>query len=219
MQYCPKCKISIRGHKACCPLCQGKLQGEPEGEPFPVLTKPKVSNFTFFRICTFVLVILVLSMGLIKYLIGPQPWITILNLSAFLAWADLLVISWFRNNFMKTIVVQIYLVMLVTVILDAQTGMHGWSVSWVLPIAFLAIAAAATFIGHSSRLPLESYVMYLFWNVVLSFLQMIAIGIGKNPFPIPAVVSMFLLLILGAAVVIFRFKDLKSAAGKWFSLS
>ncbi len=45
MQYCPKCKINIRGHKTCCPLCQGQLQGEPEKNPFPVLAKPKVRSY------------------------------------------------------------------------------------------------------------------------------------------------------------------------------
>lgn len=218
MQYCPKCKINIRGHKTCCPLCQGQLQGEPEKNPFPVLAKPKVSNLTFFRICTFILILLELSLLLVRYFAGPQAWSTLLGLSAVIAWADLWIASYFRNNIMKMIVVQLYLLMLITLFFDWNTGMHGWSVAWVIPSLFLSIAIATVIIGKNRRLPLETYVMYLFWNVVLSFLQLIAVHLDRNPFPAPAVVSTFLLLVLGAAVVVFRFRALKNAAGKWFSL-
>lgn len=218
MQSCPKCKITIRGHKACCPLCQGKLKGEPEGDPFPVIPQPKVSSISFVRICTFILVALLLVMRLVRYLAGPLAWTTILSIAGILAWADLIVISWFRNNVMKTVVVQLYLMILITVILDARTGMHGWSVAWVLPVTFVAMAVATTIIGGVMHMPLESYVMYLFWNVLLSLLQVIALINGTNPFPVPAVISMLLLILLGAAVVIFRLDDLKHAANKWFNL-
>lgn len=221
MQYCPKCNITIRGHKSCCPLCQGKLSGEPEASgasPFPVLKSPKVSTLTFFRICTFILVLLELSMLLVRYFAGPQAWIGILSLAAVIAWADLWIAAWFRNNIMKMVVVQLYLLMLITVFSDWKSGMHGWSVAWVIPILFVAMAVATVIIGKTTRLPLETYVMYLFWNVLFSFLQIFILHRGLNPFPAPAVISMFLLLILGAAVVIFKFRDLKNAAGKWFSL-
>lgn len=218
MQYCPKCKITIRGRKACCPLCQGKLQGTPEETPFPVLAKPKVSTLSFFRICTFILVLLELSMGLVRYFAGPQAWLSIFGLTALIAWADLWIAMWFRNNIMKMIVVQLYILMLITVFLDWKTGMHGWSVAWVIPLLFVAMAVATVIIGKTTKLALETYIMYLVWNILLSFLQMLALRLKINPFPAPAVVSMFLLLALGAAVVIFRLRDLKSAAGKWFSL-
>lgn len=162
MQYCPKCKINIRGHKICCPLCQGQLQGEPEKNPFPVLAKPKVSNLTFFRICTFILILLELSLLLVRYFAGPQAWSTLLGLSAVIAWADLWIASYFRNNIMKMIVVQLYLLMLITLFFDWNTGMHGWSVAWVIPSLFLSIAIATVIIGKNKRLPLETYVMYLF---------------------------------------------------------
>ena len=30
MQYCPKCRIKMRGDKAECPLCGGRVTGDPE---------------------------------------------------------------------------------------------------------------------------------------------------------------------------------------------
>lgn len=157
-------------------------------------------------------------MGLVRYFAGPQAWLSIFGLTALIAWADLWIAMWFRNNIMKMIVVQLYILMLITVFLDWKTGMHGWSVAWVIPLLFVAMAVATVIIGKTTKLALETYIMYLVWNILLSFLQMLALRLKINPFPAPAVVSMFLLLALGAAVVIFRLRDLKSAAGKWFSL-
>ncbi len=218
MQYCPKCKISIRGTKACCPLCQGKLQGEAEEGPFVVLPQPKVSGLSFFKLASFIVVCVLLLMAFLRFLLGPTAPVAILTIVAIVAWADLVVMSWFRNNVMKTMVVQIYILMALIVISDFRTGGRGWSLAWVLPFAFLAMAGATVLVARSSRIPLETYVMYLFWNVLLSFLQIIGLAIHANPFPIPAVASILLLIVLGAAVVIFRFKDLQRAAGKWFNL-
>ena len=218
MQYCPKCKIRIRGSKSCCPLCQGKLQGEPEEGPFTVLPQPKVSGLSFFKLITFIVVCAELLFGFLRYLLGPTAPVAILAIITLVAWCDLLVMSWFRNNIMKTMVVQFYILMVLIVISDVQTGHHGWSLAWVLPVAFVVLACATVSVARSYRIPLETYVMYLFWNVILSFLQIIGIAVGANPFPLPAVASILLLVVLGAAVVIFRFKDLQRAAGKWFNL-
>ena len=44
MQECKKCKITIRGNKKCCPLCQGRLNGEPE-EPVRLGTAENINMF------------------------------------------------------------------------------------------------------------------------------------------------------------------------------
>ena len=53
MQYCPKCRINIRGNKSCCPLCQGELAGEPAEDVFPVLVPRKISQASLLKIATF----------------------------------------------------------------------------------------------------------------------------------------------------------------------
>ena len=53
MQYCPKCRLNIRGEKAGCPLCGGRLAGDPEPGGFPVLEKRRFSHMSVVKVATF----------------------------------------------------------------------------------------------------------------------------------------------------------------------
>ena len=61
MQYCPKCKIQIRGNKACCPLCQGKLTKDPQDPAFPALKHRIVTSFSIIKVSTFLFLVLELA--------------------------------------------------------------------------------------------------------------------------------------------------------------
>ena len=52
MQRCPNCKVTVAGHKACCPLCGGRLSGtpEPDTEVFPSLEKPRFTGSFALRL-------------------------------------------------------------------------------------------------------------------------------------------------------------------------
>ena len=57
MQYCPKCKVHIRGNKRCCPLCEGSLTGSPSDPAFPALEQRRFSFSLIFKVCLFLFVI------------------------------------------------------------------------------------------------------------------------------------------------------------------
>ena len=56
MQYCQKCRVIIHGGKACCPLCQAPLSGDPEPDVFPALKHKTFSAVMIARIVSFILV-------------------------------------------------------------------------------------------------------------------------------------------------------------------
>ncbi len=219
MQYCPKCKIRIQGNKSCCPLCQGRITGEAEQSPFPVTEKPQISSLSFLRIATFAAVCVLVALLLASYLSqGRLVFTGLLQLITVLALADVWVVFYFRSNAMKMVTVQLYLIILLTVVIDLRTGMHGWSFAWLAPFAFPAVLFAVILIGKASGMTLENYIIYLVWDILFSLLQLIPIRLGLNPFPQAAAISIAFLLIAGTALVLFRFRELRSAGGKWFHM-
>lgn len=219
MQYCPKCKINVRGNKECCPLCQGMLRGEPEAPAFPVAGDTGERTLSLFRIMTFVMIVIEVMGAAFRFLSGwGLRWIGIVMIYTLVAWADLWIALYFRNNMIKLVTCELYIAMIICCITDRASGWRGWSVEWVVPMTFVGMFVATLLIGVVLHLTLETYVVYLLMDTLFSLLQMIPIAAGFNSFPYPAVLSMAGLLILVAGVALFRTDDLKSASGKWFHI-
>ena len=68
------------------------------------------------------------------------------------------------------------------------------------------------------KLRLDEYILYIVFDFVMSLLQIITIRNGMNKLPWPAASSIMFYLILIAALVIFRFRDLKNASEKMFNI-
>lgn len=219
MQYCPKCRISIKGNKSGCPLCGGRVTGDPEPGGFPVLHKRRFSHMSVVKIATFCCIsFFIIALALEILYDFELAWVPFACLGVLIAWGDLMVGVYFRNNLIKTFTIETYLGMAVCLLIDALTGWIGWSLAFVLPIGFVGLVFVTILVGRTVKLRLEEYIIYILVTMGLSMLQIIPVLTHRNPVILPAVASMALLLILGCAAVIFRFRDLQSAAEKLFNL-
>lgn len=223
MQYCPKCRIQIRGNKRCCPLCQGQLTQTAEDPAFPALKKSPVTSFSIMRFATFIFLTLEIVMAATGYLAEHQAglslsWVPLVMIGAVVAWVDLILAMYLRNNVMKIITVEAYIAMVIDYIIDRMTGFYGWSVIWMIPATFAGLVVVTVMIGKLARLRLEDYVIYLLADGVLCLTQIIPIIHGHNSFEWPAVICMAGYLIGAVAMVVFRYHDLKSASAKFFNV-
>ena len=209
MQYCPKCRISIRGDKTECPLCGGRITGDPEPGGFPALEKSRFSHMSLVKVGTFCLLTFIIIMVSLEILYDFKlAWVPFAVMGALI----------YRNNLIKTLFVETYLAMAVCLLVDALTGWHGWSVAYVIPIGFVLLVFVTISVGRAANLRLEEYIIYIFVTILLSMLQLIPVLTHVNPNILPAVISMAILLIAACAAVIFRFRDLRSAVEKLFNL-
>ena len=219
MQECKKCKITIRGNKRCCPLCQGRLYGEPEDAAFPDIKKSPLTTEAIFRIACFLVVLAEIALGMICFANGSWvPGIEIAMIVLIFALGDLGVALYYKSNLVKLITVQAYIVMGGVFFVDRRWGNIGWSLAWVIPLMFIALIMATLIIARSSGLFIRDIMLYVIFDVIMGLLQAIPIRLGINRFPWPAAISIALMLAIAAFVIIFRFNDLKSASAKYLNM-
>lgn len=221
MQYCPKCKVNIRGSKKCCPLCQGQLKdSELQMEPsFPRIKKHKVSNITFMKMCTFLFVALEIIFGTINIMThSGYSFIGVVMLGLLAVWVTIITTLYLRNNLLKVITWEVFMAIVIDIYIDMHTGFYGWSLIWMVPSTLIGLAIATIIIAKVLKLRLDEYALYIVFDILMSLVQIIFIRNGMNKFPWPAVISIMIYLILGVAMVIFRFRDLKNASQKMFNM-
>ncbi|MBQ7614638.1 MAG: hypothetical protein IJU77_06295 [Butyrivibrio sp.] len=221
MQYCRKCKVKIRGRKECCPLCQGQLY-EVEGEEnpaFPILEKRKISSITFLKVCTFLFIATEIVFGAINIMTdGVFSFIGPVMLGIFVGWIDVLATMYLRNNLIKVITFEVLVAIVVDYYIDVKTGFHAWSVNWMIPFTLIGLAIVTIITALILKLRLDEYILYIVFDFLMSLFQIIFIRNGMNTVPWPAVSSIVCYMILIAALVIFRFRDLKNASEKMFNI-
>ncbi|MCR4903113.1 MAG: hypothetical protein K6A23_09650 [Butyrivibrio sp.] len=227
MQYCPKCKISIRGHKECCPLCQSNLVKNPNEElaeiddygAFPIVKKPKFTSVFITKLITFIFVTVEILGYTTMTLLGDYvPWVSLFMLGAFFAWIDFLVAMYYKHNVIKLLTVQVMVAIIIDLYVDYCFGFTGWSYKWMIPISLMVLAIVTFIIAKVSRLKLIEYIRYLLFDMFVALLQLIFIFTGMNDFPVPAGFCIAGFLIIFAAALIFRTHDLKSASARYFNM-
>ena len=219
MQYCPKCKIDIRGNKKCCPLCRGRISGEPEEGAFPVIHSAPVSTATLFRIAVFIGVLIEIVFGFVGYINGS--WMHSLGLVGTIiifALCDLAVAIYYRSNLLKLFTVESYIVIIAIYLINRHVGGYMWSFAFVIPSIFLALLIVTVLIGHFQGLLLGEYMIYVIIDVLLSFLQLIPIHYGLNPWPYLTAGCIAFMMAVAAFVLIFRFREFKNAAAKYWNM-
>lgn len=217
MQICNKCGITIRGNKKCCPLCEGKLTGEPEDPAFPVVKRKRLAGISPVKMGVFLFLAFEIVMMAMYYLSDFLfSWIPLSMLAGLVAIVDVLLLGYLHNNILKTITIQTYIGMVICYVVDRLTGYHAWSVVWVFPFAFVGLVIATISVGKGLGMLLGDYVIYLVVDVLLSLTQAIFIALDLNPLPFPAVIIMALLALWALAGLFFRFRTLKNASAKMF---
>ena len=216
MQYCPKCRVKIRGEKKMCPLCRGDLQGESEKGPFPVIS-PGISPISVAKLITFIAAVIVVAM-LCVYYFTRMGWALLVIPLCVVAWLDTFIALYYRYNLIRLVTVETYIGMLICFIVDKSLGFRGWSVKWAIPAAFTGLFIATFLMARFRGLRLEDCIIYLIFDVLMSLLQLIGVLNGANTFPMPAIISAAAMFLAGIGLFLFRFRDLKSASGKWFNV-
>ena len=217
MKTCEKCKLSISGSFTKCPLCQNTLTKPAEGQRrdetdidvFPFVPFVSQKHGLLFRIVQLCSAVAVIVSALVNYLL-PQSGFWSLFVAAGVAclWLSIIISIRKRNNILKNLSYQVTAASVVSVLWDLFTGWHGWSVDYVIPIAFVTGMLAIAILARILKMKTENYIIYSLLLILYGIIPIAFVASGLSTIVYPALICVACSLVLLAVLLIFEGKNM-----------
>lgn len=194
------------------------MGGEPD-DPFVKLASPRVSFRRMTQIVAFACVSLEILLGAFEIIKGGTAgWIYGFMLIILLAGVDFQIAVYYRNNLIRMLTTQGFILMAALLLINYLTRSGTWAVSWVIPAMFILLIVVTFAAAGFQQMKLQEFILYPAFDVLMSLLQIIPIALGYNTYIAPAVLCIALMLILVSSLVIFRGDMLRDAAAKYLHM-
>jgi hypothetical protein len=217
MQSCDNCKVSMKGNHNVCPLCGGIIKDSDakEEEVFPRI--PTI--YQEFNIFIRILILVSLSAVIISFAINAiftkeSRWSFLVAASILCMWISMFFIIRKKNNIPKTILWQVFLIGILSVIWDSSMGWLGWSIDYVIPsicvgaIIVMAIAAKLLKIG------VRDLTVYLLVDGIFGFVPIIFLLFGGLNVYFPSIICVASSAISLSALILFEGDNMKAELNK-----
>ncbi len=217
MQKCDYCKVTLKGNYEVCPLCGGILleNEEKSEEVFPNL--PTI--FQEFNIFIRVIILISIAAIIISFAINliftkDSRWSLVVAAGIACMWVSLFVIIRKKNNIPKTIVWQVVVISILSVLWDWSIGWLGWSIDFVIPSicfgAMIVMAIAAKIL----KIGVRDLIVYLFIDIIFGFVPIIFILTGVLSIVFPSVICVAMSAISLSALILFQGDNMKAELRK-----
>ncbi|MCL1858840.1 MAG: DUF6320 domain-containing protein [Oscillospiraceae bacterium] len=225
MKTCEKCAVSVSGGFEKCPLCQNTLinninptdsgeqnsgcETEPEAGTFPFVPLAIHKHSLLFRmmqLCSAFIVIASFTVNLSL----PQSGLWSLFVVAGVAcvWLSLAVAIRKRHNILKNLTYQVTIVTILSVLWDVFTGWRGWSVDFVIPIAFVSAMAAPAVLARILKMQTGIYIIYSFLLILYGIIPAVFVVSGLSVIIYPSLICVACSLFLFSALMIFEGRNM-----------
>lgn len=217
MQHCENCKVQLKGTQKICPLCGGIIQDsiEEKEEVFPQIPTIYQKYNLFIRIMILISISAVIISFAVNFIFSRQShWSLLVAAGILCMWICMYFIIRKKNNIPKTIIWQVILVCILSVLWDRSMGWRGWSIDYVIPsacvVALIVLAVSAIIIRIGAR----ELTVYLFIDGVIGFVPIIFLFTGLADVKFPSVICVAASAISVTAILIFEWDNMKSELNK-----
>ena len=215
MLYCKKCNVSINGNKKCCPLCQGKLLGEPSVEAYPKVQLPRYSKHFLIRLISFIAIAVVVICNLVNWSISKEfYWCIFVEAGVLCGWIAGIIGILYRKRLFSNIITQLFILTGMSYIWDYGTNWHGWSVDFVLPCCCVATLIAIIVLSIVQKLDKSEYVTYLIVNCIYGIVPLIFILNDSLNIVYPSIICVGICSLVLAGILLFAWHDTTSEISK-----
>ncbi len=217
MLTCDNCKVSLKDNYEVCPLCGGITQGNGEGtkEVFPNLpTIFQEFNFFIRLMILLSIVAIVASVAVNMIFTRESRWSVIVAGGVGCLWLSMYFIIRKKSNIPKTILWQVVLIGILSVLWDRSMGWLGWSIDFVIPGicvgAMIVMAISAKLLKISAR----DLTVYFLIDAIFGFVPIIFIIFGGLNILFPSVICVAASVISISALILFQGDNMKTELKK-----
>ncbi|MDF2537690.1 MAG: putative rane protein [Herbinix sp.] len=217
VQYCENCKVSLKGNNHVCPLCGGIPQGEGEEEEevFPHIPTIYQEFNLFIRIILMLsLSVVVISIALNAIFTKESRWSLFVAAGILCMWISLFFILRKRNNIPKTIVWQVLVLGVLSVIWDYSMGWRQWSIDYVIPTICVGAMIVMAIAAKILKIGVRDLIIYLLVDGIFGFVPIIFLLFGGLNVRYPSVICVAVSAISLLALIVFEGDNMKTEINK-----
>lgn len=218
MKFCSQCQVHVRGNRERCVLCGNTLStidhDEYQEEIFPDIP-PAIESHLALKIMIFISFTAVITSFAVRMVFPTNVnWPIYVVLGLISIWLSLIVVVRKRHNIPKTVMWQVAVVTVLSVLWDWMTGWRGWSLDYFVPIIYVAAEMVMYTTAKIMKLSIRDYVLYAFFGCLFGFIPVLFILFHWVDTPYPSIICTTISIIFLAAILIFQWDDIKNEFNK-----
>lgn len=193
MNYCPQCKVSVKGEWEYCPLCKSSLNDkETEEKQLSAFLNVPLEFNRDKAIQSFLRYSLII---VLFYFVAQYFWtfeffgLEYVLLGLVITWTNIVFLVRKRANIAKAINYILFFVSAVSIYIDYLRGWTGWSITFVVPILSISSLIAMFISIRVVNLKVGDYVLYLQLAAIVGIAPLLFLIMGWVGHPLPSIVS------------------------------
>ncbi|MDR1891397.1 MAG: DUF6320 domain-containing protein, partial [Oscillospiraceae bacterium] len=123
-------------------------------------------------------------------------------------WLSLIFAIRKRHNILKNLTYQVTIVSILSVLWDIFTGWHGWSVDFVIPIAFVSAMSATAILARILKMRAGTFIIYSFLLIIYGIVPAVFVLSGLCAVVYPSLTCAAYSLLSLSALLIFEGKNM-----------
>lgn len=218
MILCNHCKVYIRDGKNKCPLC-GNILSQKDNENkeediYPVIPLSYERHLAI-RILIFISVVAVVISYIIYSLFPTKvnwPMLVLLGIASM--WLSITYVLRKRSNITKTIMWQVVIMSLLSILWDWKIGWRGWSLDYAIPFLCIAAIIVMYVTAKAMRLGTGYYIAYFLLGGLFGIIPGLFILLDLVKVDYPSIISVAVSIIFLSAIIIFQGEKILSELQK-----
>lgn len=211
MKTCKNCTVTVTGTAKKCPLCQNTLTGEADcsSDIFPYIPIMKRKHSLLYRLLMLCSAVVVIVSFAVNWMLPKGGfWSLFIVAGVACLWVSLTIAIRKRRSILKNLAYQVTIISIGALLWDIFTGWHGWSVDFVIPIAFVSAMSATAALARVLKMKAGTYIIYLFLLILYGIIPIVFLLSGLSKIIYPSLICVAGSLFSLAALFIFEGRNM-----------